>query len=122
MEKEIKICNYSEYPEYYKKIEGTNWSSIVSHLIDITARKVDSYKSDIIYNIRRFTDAVDNGEDVYEYLIFYENGVHTKSSDEDLKEYCLNHSGKDYQYMYRLTYDAKEQVQILQRVYAYIHY
>lgn len=116
--KKYKICNYSSYENDYENnhvVEGTNWSSIVSHLIDITAKKVDYYKSDIIYDVRNFTDAVDEGEDYEAYLIFRECGVTTMI--EGVSDFNNNEELLKEKYIYRLSYDADIQTQFLTRVY-----
>lgn len=115
MEKKVEIRDYSCSQNDKLNnlvVEGDNWSSIVSMLIDITARKCDYYKSDIFYDIKAFVDAIDKNMDYDNLLVFRECGVTTISPDNLL---INEETIKSSKYIYELVYDSKLQLQSLIR-------
>ena len=111
MTNEIKITNYSCYNNYTIKNKGTNYSTIVTKMVQLAGRMCEHYASDIVYDAQAFIEAVENKENFDRYLFFREMGV-TAFSPEGIEGIC----GTDYIQAWHLTHNAETEEQEFTRV------
>lgn len=124
----ITFCPFSDYKDskYYVSNEGDNFSTIFCKLIELAAKKCDSYSSDIYYDMKAFEQAVEDREEFDSIFIFRECGVTSFSLLESNAYYMNAEQIKEHQncHFWRLTrkYDdnIKTFVNTLERVYPFI--
>ena len=73
-----RIVSYSSYGTYKKVAETENISSIVDHMIRVTAKVTEMYANHIIYDVNALTKAVEEGNSFARVLRFREAGVDSR--------------------------------------------
>ena len=106
------INKYSIYDNYTVRDNGTNYSAIVTKMVQLSGRLCERFASDIIYDANAFISSIKLKENFDRYLFFRENGV-TDFKPEDVD--CIE--GTDFIQVWHLTYDADTQDQEFTRVY-----
>jgi hypothetical protein len=113
MKKQIKITEYG-FSNYTLKDKGSNYSDIVTKMVQLAGRLCEKYASDIIYDANAFIKAIAEGKDFDRYLVYREMGV-TALGPDDID----NIDESDYIQVWHLTYNADTEDQKFARVSVY---
>jgi len=122
----IRFCAFSTYEDsrYYVSSEGDNLSPIFCKLIELAAKKCDSYASDIFYDMKAIEQTVEEGEEMDEILVFRESGVTSINLDAAYKPDVNQIKEHSHYPLWRFNrkYDdgLKTYVNVLIKVYSYI--
>lgn len=86
------VTNYSMYDNWTVKTDSRNVSSIMSKMVERAGRICEYYASDIYYTLQAYDQAVQNGKEYDEVLLFREDGVICKPVSNDTVEVWLDDS------------------------------
>ena len=80
---ELTISKYSYYDtnQYYVRDCGDRIASVFDKLIELAARKCDSYASDVFWDMRAVYHCIEEGRKLDRILLFRESGVHSIDID-----------------------------------------
>lgn len=109
------IQRYSSFDNYTVKSCGDNISNVMDKLLRLTTKLTERYASDILYLIPLVDKATKDGIDVDVVIMFREDGVGWKNSENNAVEM---ETGVSYLQCWRLTIDnTREDLMELTRVY-----
>ena len=78
--KQLKVIETSsDYPKYFVQDRGERTAAIFDKLIELAARKCDSYASDIFWDMKDFYDAIQDHREYEKYIFFNQNSVNSVS-------------------------------------------
>ena len=100
------VTNYSMYNNWTVTTDSRNVSSIMSKMVERAGRICEYYASDIYYTLQAYYQAVQNGEEYDEVLLFREDGVRCKPVSNDTVEVWLDDSIQ----CWRLSWNPRTEV------------
>lgn len=106
------IHPYSNNKKYTTTSVNDNISSIMSRMIQIAGRLCENYASDVYYTLCSYDDAVRENYEYDRLITFYESGVIERKIENGI----VNSKSDGIQY-WRLTWNPKEHVGALTRIY-----
>lgn len=75
---------YSSFGQFTVEETGQNISSVIDRMLRVTVKVTETYASDIIYDIDKLREAVNQNQPFYALLAFREHGVNTYQAPEDV--------------------------------------
>lgn len=97
------VTNYSVYDNWTVTTNSRNVSSIMSKMVERAGRICEHYASDIYYTLQAYYQAVQNGKEYDEVLLFREDGVSCKPVSNDTVEVSLY----DFIQCWRLSWNPR---------------